>query len=241
MRGVILCIALLMVATMTTPLSAGDSTFVERAAAGMQHWKMSAASGKWWSCGVPQEEEEVPKIATELASLIENEANEHGLNPWGLAGIMAKESKFDECAIGKKSRDLGYDMGILKRNRLTISHTAEDVLKVIGSKRWKKELGKADMGLPQVMYPTIYKGDPAALLTRPIGVQFAAAEMVRRIAKIGSYVKVAIIRPWGTWPGWYDSDYDDSIVRYARALGATEQDISTRLGKRSRRVKELTQ
>ena len=200
-------------------------TVAQRLAAGMESWKRAGASGKWWSCGVAQEDG--TSIAKELSERIVAESEEHNLNPWGLAGVIAKESKFDECALGKKSRDLGYAMGVLKRNKLTISHTAADVLAVIDSKRWKDEIGRADMGLPQVMYPTIYRGDPAALLTRPTGIQFAAQEMARRAARIGEVVKIALLRPWSTWPGWVDTTYDESIVRHARALGATEEDLSS--------------
>ena len=191
----------------------------------MEAWKRAGASGRWWSCGVAQEDGAA--IAAELGQSIEQEATAQGLNPWGLAAVIAKESKFDECALGKKSRDLGYSEGILKRNRLTISHTAEDVLAVLGSKRWKAEVGKADLGLPQVMYPTIYKGDPAALLTRAVGVRFAALEMARRSARIGEVMRIALARPWATWPGWYDTTYDESIVRHARALGATAADLAS--------------
>ena len=153
---------------------------------------------------------------------------------------MAKESKFDECALGKRSRDLGYEMGILKRNRLTISHTAEDVLAVLGSKRWKAEIGKADLGMPQVMYPTIYKGDPAALLNREMGVRVAAEEMARRAVRIGAVVAAALARPWGGWPGWYSADYDRSIVRFARALGATSADLADAPGGRARAMRHTT-
>jgi hypothetical protein len=206
---------------MAGPARADDTA--DRLAAGMERWKRAGASGRWWSCGVAQEDGGA--IARELAGRLVDEAAAQGQNPWGLAGMMAKESAFDECALGKRSRDLGYEMGILKRNRLTISHTRDDVLAVLASKRWRQEIGKADMGLPQVMYPTIYRGDPAALLTREVGVQFAAAEMARRARRIGAYVAVALTRPWSTWPGWYDAKYDASIVRYARALGATEADL----------------
>jgi hypothetical protein len=140
------------------PVQAG--TVAERLAAGMEAWKRAGASGRWWSCGVAQADG--AGIAQEVGDLIEAEAAEQGVNPWGLAGVLAKEAKFDECALGKRSRDLGYAEGILKRNKLTISHTAADVLAELASKRWRKEIGKADLGMPQVMYPTIYKGDPAA-------------------------------------------------------------------------------
>ena len=219
---VVLVAVMLMSAT-----SLGDPSedVAQRLASGMESWKRAGASGRWWSCGVAQENGSA--IAKELAEDIVENSAAHNLNPWGLAGVIAKESKFDECALGKKSRDLGYAMGVLKHNKLTISHTAEDVLAVLATKRWKDEVGKADLGLPQVMYPTIYHGDPAALLTRPTGVQFAAAEMARRVIRIGEIVKVALVRPWATWPGFYDSTYDESIVRHARALGATEADLSS--------------
>lgn len=218
------------------PVRSGE--VADRLAAGMEAWKRAGASGRWWSCGVVQEDG--AGIARELGTRIEEEAAANGLNPWGLAGVMAKESKFDECALGKRSRDLGYEMGILKRNRLTISHTADDVIAVISSKRWKAEVGKADMGLPQVMYPTIYRGDPVALLTREVGVRFAAAEMARRVVRIGEVVKIALLRPWATWPGWYDADYDTSIVRHARALGATEADLAGVPGARRAKMRHTT-
>jgi hypothetical protein len=224
LKRTILSSVLLAVLCIVAPAQAGDA-FVDRLSEGMKTWKMEHASGRWWSCGVAQEEKDAEEIAKDLATRIEEESAANGLNPWGLAGVLAKESKFDECALGKRSRDLGYRIGVLKPNRLTISHTAEDVLKVIASKEWKKEIGKADMGLPQVMYPTIYRGDPKALLTREVGVRFAALEMARRAQRIGVYVAKALLRPWSNWPGWYDKKYDESIIRHARWLGATEDDI----------------
>lgn len=204
------------------PAQAGE--VADRLAAGMERWKRAGASGRWWSCGVAQEDG--TGIARELGERIEAEAAEQGLNPWGLAAVLAKESKFDECALGKRSRDLGYREGILKRNRLTISHTKEDVLAVLASKAWRAEVGKADLGLPQVMWPTVYRGDPAALLDREAGVREAALEMAQRVRRVGAVVRVALLRPWGTWPGWYDTTYDESIVRHARALGATGADLA---------------
>jgi hypothetical protein len=236
MKRFVLFSALLVAALNAVPVQAAD-TFVTRLSEGMKTWKMSNASGRWWSCGVSQTPEEVEKISAELATRIEEESTKNGINAWGLAGVIAKESKFDECALGLKSRNLGYETGILKKKRLTISETAENVLKVIRSKRWKKEIGKADMGLPQVMYPTIYRGDPAALLTREVGVKFAALEMASRAVKMGKYVAAALLRPWGGWPGWYSTKYDDSVVRYARRLGATEEDLSSRP---KHRVKNVT-
>jgi hypothetical protein len=94
--------------------------------------------------------------------------------------------------------------------------------------------------MPQVMYPTIYKGDPAALLTRPAGVREAAVEMARRAARIGAVLRIALARPWGSWPGWYDTAYDESIVRHARALGATAADLADVPGGRRYGVRHTT-
>ena len=225
MRFTVLFSALLAAALSAVPVRAAD-TFVDRLSEGMKTWKMSHASNRWWSCGVSQTSEEIEKISKELATRIEEESAKNGINAWGLAGVIAKESKFDECALGLASRRLGYETHILNPKKLTISETAADVMKVLKSKRWKQEIGKADMGLAQMMWPTIYKGDPAALLTREVGIKFAALEMAKRAVKIGKYVAAALLRPWGGWPGWYDNKYDVSIVRHARWLGATEEELS---------------
>jgi hypothetical protein len=239
MKRTLLFSALLAAALSAVPARAAD-TFVDRLSEGMKTWKMSHASNRWWSCGVSQTPEDIEKISKELATRIEEESTKNNINAWGLAGVIAKESKFDECALGLASRQLGYNEGILKRKKLTISETAEDVMKVIKSKRWKKEIGKADMGLPQVMWPTIYRGDPAAILTREVGVKFAALEMASRATKIGKYIKTALLRPFGTWPGWYSTKYDDSIVRHARWLGATEEDLATRPRGRATKIRTTT-
>lgn len=205
------------------PVPGGDS-LVDRMAAGILKWKTEAAGGNWFSCGAVQPD--AHGLADKWATEIVSQATTAEINPWGMAGVIANESGFDHCAIGKHSRDFGRKLGILRPTGRTISHTREDVLGLLADSRWRKQIGIVDLGPCQLVYPTTWKTPPAPLLTIVPGVQYCMKEMVYRRDRIGAFSDRARTRPWGTWPGYYAEGYDLRIVRYARALGATTTDLS---------------
>jgi hypothetical protein len=183
---------------------------------GILRWKLATANGLWWSCGEAQKNPEI--IANEIAQTIKQETMFRKLNPWELAAIMAKESKFDECAIGKGTRDWAYEKGLLKPSRQTISHNREDILKVLGNPAWKQEQRKADLGIAQMMWPTVYSHNPRDLLYRSSSIRIAAEELAKRRSIHERRTRRPILWPSALWPGWFSAKYKKSIQGHARAL-----------------------
>jgi len=199
-----------------------EASVTERLAAGILRWKVESSNGRWWQCG-EQVADPAPNAQAWSAAIVA--ASGSDLNPWGMAGIIANESRFDECAIGKKTRDWAYANRLLTPRRLTISHTRADVLRVIRDPRRVAAHPAVDLGPAQMMYGMVYRGDVTALLAVESGVALAAVELRRRQGILAPYDRRIAERPWASWPGMYREAYDRRVVALARALGATEQDI----------------
>lgn len=197
---------------------------VDRLAVGILTWKLADANGRWWECGV--QVADPTTYARAWADAIVQAAGAD-LNPWGMAGVIANESKFDACAIGRKTREWAYQTGLLRPSRLTLSHTQADVMRVVRHRARKAVNPNVDLGPGQIMYGMVYKGTLEDLLSVTPGVAIMAAEMRRRMVIIGVYNGKALRCPWGTWPGSYNEKYDRWIVTLARRLGATEADIES--------------
>ena len=207
---------------------------IGRMAKNLTELKMKA--GGWWECGIfYTDEKEIYNKALKYAYMIVRKSWEHSdppynekpwiLNPWGLAGTIWNESKFDRCAFGLWPRLRAYELKLLKRNKLTLSHKEEDVLAAIRDPRMQKQYACSkctgfDLGLAQLLSrfyinPTDYEH----MLTLEGGTEEAARTMHIRSRWGNSKV------PWAYWPGHYSEKYEGKVTRWGRMLGATRDEI----------------
>ena len=198
--------------------------------------RVKMEKGGWWECGIfVTDEKEVYQKALNYAHMIVKKSWEHSdppynekpwvLNPWGLAGTIWNESKFDRCAFGLWPRLRAYELGLLKKSKLTLSHKEEEVLAAIRDPRMQKQYVCSkctgfDLGLAQLLSrfyinPTDYEH----MLTLEGGTEEASRTMRERARRRNTK------RPWAYWPGHYKESYDVKVTRWARMLGATKQEI----------------
>jgi hypothetical protein len=199
-----------------------EPTGPERMAQGIATWKLETAHGRWWACGVRQAD--VADITWQWVQAIWGAAGQD-LNPWALAGLVANESKFDECALGKRTRDWGYRNNVLRPRRQTISHTRAEVVRVVQERKRVQRGAKSDLGPGQLRYGVVYFGDPEAALTIDPGMSLVAKDMRKRRKQLGKFDRRSRLRPWGTWPGRYEQGYDRRVTWLAHQLGARQGEI----------------
>jgi len=171
--------------------------------------------GIWWECGERHEtKQEVKDAALERAKAI-NEAHRNTIYKLRsgkevrvpireAVGIMISESKFDRCAIGPHPRRFAYERKILKRPPNHISHTLEEIKKVVEHPLFRGK--KADIGVGQIV-KRLGRGhmeweEVSDFLTVVPGVQKVFDEMAHR----GSFYNTR--HPSLYWPGnpkheWY--------------------------------------
>jgi len=241
----------LMVLTLLVLLAAGvvvrasevkdiDNVSVrQRLAQGIIRWKTKGSVVVWNECGKRYKQEEVKEVAyawtDSLIESIDKHENLNGwrLNVWGVAGTAANESSFDRCAIGKHTRFWAYDKGLLKpRKRTWISHSREDILRLVRTKEWKKEWNWVDAGGLQVLWKRVWKGPLEDMLTLNPGLDIGVKEMYRRSMHFykNNTIPELAKRSWRLWPGKglkhpRSDKYDAKITRLARKLGATSEEI----------------
>jgi len=153
--------------------------------------KYKKRKGGWYRCGHRATEKEMENWSVTWAYRIvevswnvsDGKGEEWNLSPWGIAGIAMHESGMDECAVGPNVRGLAYQLGILKRSRLTISHKKEDVLEMLKDKRILKafkgsgvDIGGCQMLSKYYTRPTDYK----SIMTLGYGMDECAREMRHR-------------------------------------------------------------
>lgn len=148
-------------------------------------------SGKpWHSCGILLEEEAREAQAKMMATELVQYTKEVGLKTdlWPVLAVMYHESRFDFCALGLYPRKWAYKHKMLKRPKTHISHTRDDVLRVVNNKWANKVFRRTafDLGLCQILskYYT-----PIGLIDD--GIHLCVVEMNRRYKKNK--------RPWRTW------------------------------------------
>lgn len=228
----------------------GDDILRERLAAGIIKWTTARGRGKekavvWNECGERIKPEDVRDNALEWANQLIRAANSsekmHGwrINLWGVMGTIANESCFDRCAIGGHTRKWAYKRGFLKPKRFTwISHTKEDILRLVNLKQWKKEWKWVDAGALQVLWKRIYRGPLENMLTLNPGLDIGIQEMQRRSNNVHAYThpkkrrqhSKLYRRSWRLWPGKpLEADraikYDAKITKFARRMGALRTEI----------------
>jgi len=203
---------------------------IGRMADGIASFKIS--QGGWWECGEHLTDASaikdraaayafvIVKAAWEVSDPVENETP-FVLNPWGMAGTIFNESKFDRCALGAYPRKVAYEIGLLKRSKLTLSHKEEDVLRVVRSKEMAEYFKHSGFDLGATQLLSRFWDNPRDFETMISlqGIEFGAQVMMRR----GRFYKTD--RPWLYWPGKKSDWYDAKVKRWAKLLGARDAEI----------------
>lgn len=197
-------------------------------AKGILRWHKKRNRGFWWECGVLRKEEDMESRSMYWAYIIfdavklENERSRFKFSFWGVVGTIANESNFDPCALGIHPRRKAYEMGILKKNKRSISHTREDLLRVLKNPKFMRWFSRSgvDIGVLQVLsslWPENYSW--GQMLDEKVSLEIGVSEMAKR-ARIWKTKK-----PWAYWRGHYVLWYDEKISKRARYMGASVGDI----------------
>lgn len=202
---------------------AEDLVAMERMAYGIWAWKTAKGARSWWWCGVPRDGDEALQLAGRVTNAIWEGAYEAEqtvgvyVNPWGIAGTAANESSFDICAFGLHPRKAAYELRVLKPNRRSVSHQRSAVLAAINSQQLERRFRSYDLGMLQTL-DRYYKGAREELLTWR-GLAWQISHMADRAHRYGTD------RPWRYWPGYSSDRYDRMVTRYAKKLGALDNEI----------------
>jgi|GEM_PF-1772388 len=197
----------------------------------------------WWECGKKYEtKEEIEDAALEWAYRIvylsweysdNGSSDGHIVNPWGVAGVAKNESGFDRCALGMFPRLWAYKEGTLKRSRLHISHTKDEIVAAMTSDKalaqWRKT-GIDAAPLHELWWcgkegcrPKYSPSLPAIgfeeLFSLGKGFEYNVRQMKKRAIRHNTD------RPWLYWRGYKCEWYDKKITRWARQLGARSDEI----------------
>lgn len=176
----------------------------------------------WWECGKRYDKDEVEERAIEWSYIIVKYSHEYNVNPWGIAGTIQNESKFDRCTIGKYPREDAEKRGYVTPNKLTLSRDKKEIIEYLESGDWKASFRSTgmDLGGLQTLTRFIPELELYEFLSLDPGLIHQIAEMKNR-----SYTCPKSDRPWMCWPGYYAPWYDKKVVRYARRLGASKNEI----------------
>jgi hypothetical protein len=215
---------------------------IVRMQAGIPKWKKKVHHG-WWECGkevssVEKEETTALRWAFRIVQLSwEHSDDDHKINPWGLAGIVANESGFDRCAVGPFLREWGYRKGAMKKKRGgAISHSVKEIERWLFDRKVIATVSKSgfDAGPMQELwrcnkarmcrsvfwthnYPSI---SFESLFSMDVQFNWGVRELLRR-ARVNKTT-----RPWAYWRTGRNSEwYDKKITRWARMLGAKRGEI----------------
>jgi hypothetical protein len=208
-------------------ISEQEPDLIVRISAGILAHKKATG---WWECGDLLTDEQMGEKALEYAKLIVNESERVSdkepsgwrLNPWGLAGTIANESRFDRCALGLNPRKSAYKMFVIKQRRRSISHSEKEVLDALKNPLLLRQFQNRgyDLGLAQILTRGI-KGVP--IYSRMLNAEYNIIDAANKMRIRGIMYKTD--RPWMYWPGFSSKEYDGKVIRWARKLGALDGDI----------------
>lgn len=133
------------------------------------HWRHSKWGGTWYSCGKKLEDAAMRSEALKWANAI-NEAhtsadalytykrNIRGTTKYRehkvrvplreVLGVIVSESNFDPCALGPNPRKKAKEMGLIKRKKLTLSYSLEELEPLFSHRAFRGT--KADLGPGQL-------------------------------------------------------------------------------------------
>lgn len=221
-----------------------DLRLIGRIARGVRKVALQKGGGRWWDCGEVYDDSEEAEASLKWAYRIVFLAWEYSdrgsdggvqMNAWGIAGVAANESGFDTCALGPWPRKWGYEHKTLKKNRLSISHPFDEIKATMlhpkGVERWKTT------GLDAAPLHQLWRCDdkgmckpkwnrerlPAISLDEVFSLGKGFEYNVRKMKKDAIDFKTS--RPWLYWPGYRAEWYDEKVVRWAKKMGATAEEI----------------
>jgi len=216
---------------------------IGRIAEGVRKLGRAKGGGRWWECGKIYTEEEEVIAAIEWAQRIVWLASEYSdtgsgngymLNPWEIAGVAVNECGFDRCALGKYPRKWGYQHGTLKRSRLGISHTYEDIEKTLNDPRGATQFNTS--GLDGAPLHVLWRCDKGMCRPKFNKEQLPPIPM-REVFSLGmgfeynvrEFKKRAIDNQTSTpslyWKGYKCDWYREKIVNWEKRLGAKKDEI----------------
>lgn len=193
-------------------------------------------NGMYWECGrLLTEREDIEDLAIKYAFEIVRAAyevsdhteSEHTfvLNPWGLAGTVRNESQFDRCAIGPHPRNKAIEIGILKKQKRSISYSESDVLKAVKHPKMQALYARSgfDLGVAQLL-SRFYRNpkDYENMVSLRGSAIEAAINMKSRSRTCDTQFPE---RPWRCWPGSDSERYDSKVTMWAIELGAKSDEI----------------
>jgi hypothetical protein len=181
---------------------------------GLYKWKSKA--GGWYDCGIHTTDSyDLKDKSIKYAMLIVEVSRTYNVDPWGLVGVFANESRFDSCALGYYPRKKAYSLGILKKKKRSISHTREEILAVLNHPKMKKLFRRTgvDIGLGQLLSRFYRNRDDYENMLSPRGSATEAAWWALGINR-GRHTK----RFWRWWRGSETDWYDKKIVKWIKKI-----------------------
>lgn len=172
--------------------------------------------GTFYVCGKNLTGLDLENYVLSISSNVVLESRKYQINPWGVIGVMFNESSFDMCALGKPVRSWGIENRFIKKKRTSISYTENEVLSIVNDRDAQNRFnGRFDLGLCQIL-SKYHNGPTKELLTVEPGISLCVEKMRERTTHY---------RPWRFWPGKETDWYDDKIIKWARKMGAKENEI----------------
>jgi len=196
-------------------------------------YKVRTLKGKipFWFCGEPHEGTEARLLATDIAWHIVTASEAASddttkINVWELAGLASNESGFDLCSLGTFPRKAAYEYKILKRNRRTVSHTRAEVERVISHPKMKARFRAFDLCILQTL-DSHYRADKMGRGERWESKDLLTWEGFRWQAEYfhGIMLRHKTDTPSLYWPGRKSPWKLAKVRRFARQLGATEEEL----------------
>ena len=199
---------------------------IGRIAQGIHRVRTTRGQVPFWFCGEPYTGEAAVDLAIEVAWHIVVESEKNKLNPWGVAGLASNESGFDLCSLGTYPRLAAYDLGILKRKKLTLSHSREEIERSISDPRMVSKFRAYDLGLLQTL-DIYYRRDRRYQGERGRAKDLITWEgfswQVGHLRRLGE--RHHTHEPWLYWPGYRAEWKREKVRRFAKQLGATSDDM----------------
>ena len=143
------------------------------------------------------------------------------LNPWGLAGVIKNKSNFDRCALGLYPRRKAYELGILKRRKRCISHTEEEILKVVNHPKMKNLFSRSGYDIGSTQLLSRFYSNPNDF-KQMMSLDYGVAEGAREMRHRGRIYRTP--KPWAFWRGYNCGWYEDKIKRRMKKLGAVARE-----------------
>lgn len=201
-----------------------DARLVGQLARGMRRIVDDRDNGLWGFCGEQLDADAQIDVSTTIAYHIVSNMQSIGadhISPWGVLATAYNESGFDACALGLGPRRWAYRKGLLKPRKRFVSHSSDEVLRVVKSPEARRQFAASgfDLGLCQVLTRFYRDEDEAEMLTIAGSTRICVLEMKARADRN----KTAA--PWLYWRGSATPWYHGKIRRWAKRMGAPRGEV----------------